>query len=122
MEGKSCLVVFKYKCNTIMGEEVRIIGGHESIGNWNVEKSQKLKYDTSENLWKTEENILLPQNTTIEYKYVIFRGNNLNRWEDLPNNQNRKVNPGNNLKILIHDKEKDPNGIIEKIGNIIPFN
>ena len=37
-----------------MGEEVRIIGGHESIGNWNVEKSQKLKYDTSENLWKTE--------------------------------------------------------------------
>ena len=122
MEGKSCLVVFKYKCNTIMGEEVRIIGGHESIGNWNVEKSQKLKYDTSENLWKTEENILLPQNTTIEYKYVIFRGNNLNRWEDLPNNQNRKVNPGNNLKILIHDKEKDPNGIIEKIGNIIPLN
>ena len=57
MEGKSCLVVFKYKCNTIMGEEVRIIGGHESIGNWNVEKSQKLTYDSSENIWKSDENI-----------------------------------------------------------------
>ena len=122
MEGKSCLVLFNYKCNINSGEEIRIIGGHESIGNWNVDRSQKLIYDSSENIWKTEENILLPQNTTIEYKYIVFRDNNLIRWEELPFNQNRKVNPENNLKILIHDKEKDPKGILEKIGNILPSN
>ncbi len=122
MEGKSCLVLFNYKCNINSGEEIRIIGGHESIGNWNVDRSQKLIYDSSENIWKTEENILLPQNTTIEYKYIVFRDNNLIRWEELPYNQNRKVNPENNLKILIHDKEKDPKGILEKIGNILPSN
>ena len=119
MEGKSCLVLFQYKCNIKKEEEIRIIGGHDSIGNWNVEKSQKLTYDSSENIWKSDENILLPQNTTIEYKYVVFRDNNLIRWEELPNNQNRKVNPENNLKILIHDKENDPKGILEKIGNKI---
>ena len=119
MEGKSCLVLFQYKCNIKKEEEIRIIGGHESIGNWNVEKSQKLTYDSSENIWKSDENILLPQNTTIEYKYIVFRDNNLIRWEELPNNQNRKINPENNLKILIHDKENDPKGILEKIGNKI---
>ena len=93
MEGKSCLVLFQYKCNIKKEEEIRIIGGHESIGNWNVDRSQKLIYDSSENIWKTEENILLPQNTTIEYKYIVFRDNNLIRWEELPNNRNRKFNP-----------------------------
>ena len=86
MEGKSCLVLFKYKCNIKIREEILIIGWYESIGNWNA-------YDTSEKICKTDENLEWPQNTIIESKYIVFKDNNLIRWEELPNNRNRKFNP-----------------------------
>ena len=116
MEGKSCLIQFKYKCNINNEEEIRLIGGNEEIGNWNIINAKKLKFDSKENIWVSD-NISFPQNNSIEYKYTIFKNNKLIKWEELPNNNNRKINIENRTKLIIFDKENDPNGIIEKSDN-----
>ena len=116
MEGKSCLIQFKYKCNISIEEEIRLIGGNEEIGNWNIINAKKLKFDSKENIWVSD-NISFPQNNSIEYKYTIFKNNKLIKWEELSNNNNRKINIANRTKLIIFDKENDPNGIIEKSDN-----
>ena len=43
------------------------------------------------NVWKTKEKIKFPLNQDVEYNYIIFKNNNILRWEYIPNNKNRTV-------------------------------
>ena len=57
----------------------------------------------------------MPINTTVEYKYVIFKNDKFERWEELPNNENRKVFIENKFKVLIIDKQGDTNTKIQEM-------
>ena len=70
---KYCLVQFKYTCTLNKDEEVRVVGSSSELGNWNVAQSEKMMYSKlAQPIWKTKENLKLIQNSTVEYKYVIF--------------------------------------------------
>jgi len=118
MEKKYCNVQFKYISNINESDQVKIVGGIDSLGNWDINKSEKLFYDEKEYIWKSRDDILLPQNTNIEYKYVIFKNKDSFLWEELPNNKNRVINVENRIKLIIMDKENDLNGIIEKSDSL----
>ena len=112
---KYCLVQFKYTCTLNKDEEVRVVGSSSELGNWNVAQSEKMMYSKlAQPIWKTKENLKLIQNSTVEYKYVIFKNGIFVRWENLPFNKNRTINIGNMIRIVINDKENDPTSRIEK--------
>ncbi len=114
-EQKYCLVQFKYTCSLEKDEEVRVVGSPSELGSWDVNKSEKMLYSKLDTpLWKTKENIKIIQNSTVEYKYVIFKNGTLVRWENLPYNKNRSIEVGNNIRIVVDDKQDDPNSKIEK--------
>ena len=70
-----------------------------------------LTYNEKEKLFILNE-ISLPQNVLIEYKYVFYH-NNQKIWEILPNNSNRKIELKDSSSI-IHDNEYDPIPLITK--------
>ena len=39
-EQKYCYFQFKYLCNLCEGEEVRVVGSIEELGNWDIKKSE----------------------------------------------------------------------------------
>ena len=69
-----CYVQFKYECEIKEEEEIRIVGNKEELGNWDLNKAEPL-FLSNINVWKSRENIELPINNTVEYKYVIFKNN-----------------------------------------------
>ena len=113
-ENEFCYVQFKYECLIAEGEEVRIVGNKEELGNWDINQAEKLSISNI-NVWKSRENIEIPINTTVEYKYVIFKNDKFERWEELPNNENRKVFIENKFKVLVIDKQGDSNSKIQEV-------
>ena len=112
-ENSTSFIEFKYTCKIKDNEEIRLVGNKKELGNWDYNKAIKLsllKIDT----WFLFEYKEIPQNTTIEYKYVIFKNNQFEKWEELPNNVNRKVFIPNKIHIIINDKENDPNSKVEE--------
>ena len=107
MEDNKCLTQFVYKYNGPTDDEIRVVGSIEQLGNWDVNNSQPLNFSPSENVYKSKENITLPKYINLEYKYLIFRNNNLLKWEDLPNNGNRRIDTKNNSNIILYDEEGD---------------
>ena len=101
-QNKSCFVQFKLCQKTSPGEDIHITGNIPSLGLWNVYKSEKMVTNQQDYpLWKSKENILVQQDTEIQYKYLIFRGNKFIRWEN--NSDNRKVKIGKYCKVVIMD-------------------
>ena len=104
---------FKYTCLLNEGEEIRIVGNKEELGNWDYNISKKLHL-TKNNTWVSDEKFRFPINTTIEYKYVIFKNDQFLKWEELPYNVNRKVFIPDKLNIFIIDKENESNSKVEE--------
>ena len=101
-QNKYCFVQFKYNHGTSPGEDIHITGNIPSLGLWNVYKSEKMVTNqTDYPVWKSKENIMVQQDTEIQYKYLIFRGGKFIRWEN--NNDNRKVKIGKYYKVVIMD-------------------
>ena len=101
-QNKYCFVQFKYSLKTSPGEDIHITGNIPSLGLWNVYKSEKMVTNQVEYpVWKSKENIMVQQDTEIQYKYLIFRGGKFIRWEN--NNDNRKVKIGKYYKVVIMD-------------------
>ena len=101
IQKKNCFVQFQLNQRTSPGEDIHITGNIPSLGLWNVEKSEKMITNNKEYpLWKSRENIIVPQDTEIEYKYLIFYNKKFKCWE---NNQNRKVKIGKYYKVVIKD-------------------
>ena len=98
---KNCFVQFQLSQKTCPGEDIYITGNIPSLGLWNVEKSEKMVTSGEEYpLWKSKENIIVQQDTEIQYKYLIFNGNKFKCWE---NHENRRVKIGKFLKVVIRD-------------------
>ena len=118
-EQKYCYVQFKFSCNLQEGEEVRVVGSIEELGKWDIKKSEKLIFSKLDiPIWKSKENIKIPQNTFFEYKYVIYKNGNFDRWENIPSHINRNFTILNMIRVIILDKENDKNSQIEKCDYI----
>ena len=100
-QKKICYVQFELYQKTSLGEEIHISGNIPSLGQWNVEKSEKMITNTSEYpTWKSKENIIVDQDTEIQYKYLIFYNKKFKCWE---NHENRRVKIGKYCKVVIKD-------------------
>mgnify|MGYP002626122287 CR=1 FL=1 len=98
---RNCYVQFQLYQKTSPGEEMHVTGSIDSLGSWDVNKSEKMITNNKEYpTWKSKENILVPQDTEIEYKYLIFNNKKFKCWE---NNENRKVKIGKFCKVVIKD-------------------
>ena len=98
---KNCFVQFQLYQKTSPGEEIHVTGNTPSLGQWNVNQSEKMITSNDEYpTWKSRENILVPQDTEIQYKYLIFYNKKFKSWE---NNENRRVKIGKYCKVVIKD-------------------
>ena len=95
-ESKYWEVKFKFKYPKNPGEDIRVIGNTESLGNWNLDLATKLFYDSKKESWKTKTYIKIPAAFNLEYKYVIFKDDKFNKWEDIETNR----------KVAMPEKEK----------------
>ena len=87
-----CFVQFKYIYTPESSEDVRILGNIDSLGKWQPNNAIKLiPIENSPNSWITKEKIKIPLNFNLEYKYLIFKNNILKTWEEISNNENRKI-------------------------------
>ena len=109
MENNNCLTQFKYKCKEINYEKVGIVGSIENLKNWNINEPVFLSYNIKDKLFISEQ-IELPKNKLIEYKYV-FHHKDKKIWENLSENRQLIIKENNPLIIL--DTEEDPNSIKE---------
>lgn len=100
-QNNYCFVQFKINQITSPGEEIHITGNVPSLGEWHVEKSEKMVTNQQDYpLWKSKENIKVQQDTEIQYKYLIFNRGKFKCWE---NSANRRVKIGKFCKIVIMD-------------------
>ena len=100
-QSKYCFVQFKFNQKTSPGQEIHITGNTPSLGQWQVEKSEKMVTNPQEYpLWKSKENIMVQQDTEIQYKYLYFNKGKFQCWE---NNANRHVKIGKFCKMVIMD-------------------
>ena len=117
-EQKNCLVQFKFLKQTSPGEEIHITGNIPSLGNWSIEKSEKMETNNQiYPLWRSKENIIALQNSEIQYKYLIFKDGKFFQWEITENNDNRRIKIENYVRLVIHD----PGSNIEKCMISFPF-
>ena len=107
-------ITFQCKYNTSFGQSLRIVGNIEELGAWNPENSLLLVTDPSMYpVWKSTTEIICPVGMEIIYKYILKSDDGNIIWENLPNNENRKITVSSQGKFIINDEE----GIIK--SNII---
>ena len=110
-EKSKCSIYFKYLCSKVIYDKVGIVGGLDTLKNWDINNPVFLNFNEKDKIFISSQ-IDLPMNEIIEYKYV-FHHKNEKKWEDLQNNANRKIEIKLNVPQIILDKEGDPNSIIE---------
>ena len=107
-------VSFHCKYNTSFGQSLRLVGNIEELGSWNPENSLLLVTDPSiYPIWKSTTEIICPVGMEIIYKYILKSDDGNIIWENLPNNENRKITVSSQGKFIINDEE----GIIK--NNVI---
>ncbi|GAA5837136.1 hypothetical protein JCM5353_007168 [Sporobolomyces roseus] len=65
---------FKVTKQTVYGENVYLIGNVAALGGWDITKAIGLNagaYTSSNPLWQTSQPVYIPQNTAVQYKYVL---------------------------------------------------
>jgi len=77
-------VKFKFSKETNLGECIRVVGSHDSLGSWDPEKSIKLLTDPDTYPYWATSVLQVPLNTVIYYKYLYIKGETV-IWESLPN-------------------------------------
>ena len=98
-------VKFEYKYPNNPGEDIRITGNTESLGNWNYDNAPKLYFDPKKNRWKTETYIKIPASFNLEYKYLIFKNNKFEKMEQI--DSNRKVSVPETEKLIFKDDQNN---------------
>ena len=103
-----CFVQFKYIYKPEFSEEdVRILGNIDTLGKWQTNKAIKLIRDNKEeNSWITQEQFKIPLFFNLEYKYLIFKNDKLDKWEEILNNENRKITLSKKGHFTLLDKPK----------------
>ena len=101
-----CFVQFKYIYSPDSYEDVRILGNIDSLGKWQPNNAIKLiPIKNVANSWITKK-IKIPLNFNLEYKYLIFKNNTLKTWEEISNNENRKITLTKKGLFTLLDKPK----------------
>ena len=83
---------------------IHVVGDHPALGCWDVGKSVPLQMSMAKGVSGTACTVLpvsVPAGVNIEYKYVIFDGADLLRWEAFAGN--RRVMP-TQAELLVHDE------------------
>jgi len=111
-ESKYWEVKFKFNYPKNPGEEVRVTGNTDSLGNWNYDLAPKLIYDSKKEFWKTRAYIKIPASFNLEYKYLIFKDGEFEKFEDIETN--RKVAVPEKEKLVFNDEENNPETIVKK--------
>jgi trehalose 6-phosphate synthase/phosphatase len=111
-ESKYWEVQFKFKYPKYPDEDIRVTGNTESLGNWNYEIAPKLSYDSKKEIWKTKTYIKIPASFNLEYKYLIFKNNQFEKWEEI--DANRKVSLPKKEILIFSDKENNPDTTVTR--------
>ena len=111
-ESKYWEVQFKFKYPRYPDEDIRVTGNTESLGNWDKEIAPKLYYDSKKQIWKTKTYIKIPASFDLEYKYLIFKNNKFEKWEEI--DSNRKVSLPKKEILIFNDKENNPDTTVTK--------
>lgn len=91
MKSNLAQVSFQFKTQARLGEEVRIAGNCDSLGNWRAFDGPKLSTDQNKYpFWALTSSVSIPMDIDIEYKYVYI-ADGVPRWEELPNNRKIKI-------------------------------
>ena len=108
-------IKFKYIYKAEEGEDVRVVGNIEKLGNWDCELAFKLiNSEKDKDIWISKTNMKIPINFDLEYKYILFKDGIFEKWEKLPYNKNRSINIPDIGKYILYDAEGDPTTCIEK--------
>lgn len=78
-------VSFQLRMHSQSGQRVRVVGGHEELGNWDVPASPEMLYAGGD-LWQIT--VRLPTGCVVEYKYVLLdhSGHGVAAWQSGNNN------------------------------------
>ncbi|KAI7836479.1 hypothetical protein COHA_009696, partial [Chlorella ohadii] len=77
-------VSFCLRAKLEFGTRVRVVGGHESLGTWQVESAPELVWGEGDQ-WRAK--IRLPAGAIVEYKYVLLEsGGGVRAWQSGANN------------------------------------
>mmetsp|Transcript_19360 Transcript_19360/g.46606 ORF Transcript_19360/g.46606 Transcript_19360/m.46606 type:complete len:769 (+) Transcript_19360:64-2370(+) len=86
-QGRPLSVLFEVRCDTDFGEEVRVVGSHDRLGNWISLKGCRCQTDNgSFPVWRSP--ALLLSGDRVEYKYVRVRTDGSEKivtWDSGPN-------------------------------------
>ena len=102
-------IVFQMKYQTIMGQELGVIGSLNDIGNWDQNKAQKLRW-TDGNVWIKDINY--QNNIDFEFKFIFIESGKVKTWED-----------GTNRKFVFNDiknrlERGNVNGDLVLVNNV----
>ena len=102
---QSCTVKFKVNCKTNYGESICLIGNLEVLHSWDISNPIELtsfNYSERTPAWETED-LTLPGNSIMEYKFYIKTLNGKTKWEWTSKRDNRKLKlePGKHLIIYV---------------------
>ena len=94
-------IIFKVIYETTNGQEVRVSGGIEELGNWDLEKGLKMKTSPQTYpIWYTTQEITCPVGMEFNYKYITFDSNTKKfQWESDMANRYFKVEQWGKLEI-----------------------
>lgn len=81
-------VVFRIFCQTRPGQEVRIVGSIDRLGNWDASRGFRLHTSSDEYpYWRSIPTLFVAptKNSNVEFKIVIVNSNGEIEWEDIDN-------------------------------------
>jgi len=88
----SCDVTFRISAQTSIGENVYVVGDHERIGSWNLERAL-LAHTSGETypIWSAQASFLAEK--TVQFKYVKRNGAGAAVWESMQQNRTVSLQP-----------------------------
>jgi trehalose 6-phosphate synthase/phosphatase len=98
-------IKFKFKYPNNPGEEIRVTGNTDSLGNWNYDLAPKLFYDSKKDCWKTRAYIKVPDSFDLEYKYILYKDNKFEKLEEI--DTNRKISLPEREKLIFTDEQNN---------------
>jgi len=113
---KVTIRVVYYCSSTQPNQKVKLVGSIPTLGSWNPNNGIDLATDIS-SFPEWSSTIFIPENSSIEYKYVIVDSSTSNvvRWESIPNNGNRQIDVGKSGRFTIFESEGKIDRRIKKV-------
>ena len=86
-----CLLYFRVQMHTSYSERVVIVGNIKPLGSWDPHKGLDLTTSPSDYPhWYNLRPIKLFKGSTLEFKCIVMKNDEVVRWETLPSSSNRR--------------------------------